>query len=210
MKLTDAALVIADISGYTAFVHQKELSIVHAEQIITALLDCVIDRAAHPLTLNKLEGDAALLYAEYQGAAAPVANDILAQCAAFFGAFERTRLRLQNDRSGCGCEACRGIERLRLKVLLHLGEVAVKQVRQFTELAGKPLILLHRLLKNGVPEREYLLLTETFAAAAPPIAGLRWLEEDVDGVGPSRIAWLPASAEALAALPRLAPPPAGT
>lgn len=205
MRLTQAALVIADISGYTGFVHQKELSIVHAEQIITALLDTVIDHAAHPLNLNKLEGDAALLYAEYQGPAAPVAADVLAQCASFFGAFTGTRLRLQGDRSGCGCEACRGIERLRLKVLLHLGEVAVKQVRQFTELAGKPLILLHRLLKNGVPEREYLLLTEDFAAAAPALAGLRWLEEDVADVGPHRIAWLPATEQALAGLPQLKP-----
>lgn len=203
MRLTQTALVIADISGYTGFVHQKDLSIVHAEQIITALLDTVIDRAAHPLTLNKLEGDAALLYAEYEGAPQPVAADILAQCAAFFGAFEQTRLRLQQDRSGCGCEACRGIERLRLKALLHLGEVAVKQVRQFTELAGKPLILLHRLLKNGVPEREYLLMTDEFAAAAPPIEGLRWLDEDVADVGPHRIAWLPATQQGLAALPRL-------
>jgi hypothetical protein len=205
MRLTQAVLAIADISGYTDFVHQKELSIVHAEQIITALLDAVIDRAAHPLTLNKLEGDAALLYAEYQGPAQPAATDILAQAGEFFPAFERTRLQLQNDRSGCGCEACRGIERLRLKILLHLGEVAVKQVRQFTELAGKPLILLHRLLKNGVPAREYLLLTEAFAGAAPPIEGLCWLEEDVDGVGPSRIAYLLNSPELPSRLPRLAP-----
>lgn len=206
MKLSNAVLAIADISGYTGFVHQPDLSIVHAEQIITALLDTVIDRAAHPLTLNKLEGDAALLYAEYEGPAAPVVRDILAQAGEFFGAFEHTRLRLQQDRSGCGCDACRGIERLRLKVLLHLGEIAVKQVRQFTELAGRPLILLHRLLKNGVPAREYLLLSEDCAAAAAPLEGLTWLDEDVDGVGPARIAYLLATPEALARLPRLPPP----
>jgi hypothetical protein len=203
VKLTHAVLAIADISGNTGFVHQPDISVVHAEQIITALLDTVIDRAAHPLTLNKLEGDAALLYAEYEGPAAPVVGDILAQAGEFFGAFEQTRLRLQDDRRGCGCEACRGIDRLRLKVLLHLGEIAVKQVRQFTELAGRPLILLHRLLKNGVPVREYLLLSEDCAAAAGPLPGLSWLDEEVDGVGPARIAWLPATPEALARLPRL-------
>jgi len=203
VKLCNAVLAIADISGYTGFVHQPDLSIVHAEQIITALLDTVIDRAAHPLTLNKLEGDAALLYAEYEGPTAPVVRDILAQAGEFFGAFERTRLRLQQDRSACGCDACRGIERLRLKVLLHLGEIAVKQVRQFTGLAGRPLILLHRLLKNGVPAREYLLLSEDCAAAAAPLEGLTWLDEEVDGVGPARVAYLLATPEALARLPRL-------
>ncbi|MBV8063195.1 MAG: DUF2652 domain-containing protein [Nevskia sp.] len=202
MRLSNAVLAIADISGYTGFVHQSDISIVHAEQIITALLDTVIERAAHPLTLNKLEGDAALLYAEYQGPAAPVVRDILAQAGEFFGAFERTRLRLQQDRSACGCDACHGIERLRLKILLHLGEIAVKQVRQFTELAGKPLILLHRLLKNSVPSREYLLLSEDCATIAG-LEGLSWLDEDVDGVGPARIAWLPATPDSLARLPRL-------
>jgi hypothetical protein len=204
VKLTNAVLAIADISGYTAFVHQKDISIVHAEQIITALLDTVIERAAHPLTLNKLEGDAALLYAEYEGPAEPVVADILAQAGAFFAGFETTRLRLQQDRAGCGCQACQGIERLRLKLLLHLGEVAVKQVRQFTELAGKPLILVHRLLKNGVPAREYILMSEEFLAAAPALPGLAWLDEEVDGVGPARIGYLLATPEALAGLPKLA------
>jgi hypothetical protein len=203
VKLTNAVLAIADISGYTAFVHQKDISIVHAEQVITALLDTVIERAAHPLNLNKLEGDAALLWAEYEGPAEPVVSDILGQAAAFFGAFESTRLRLQQDRSACGCDACQGIDRLRLKLLLHLGEIAVKQVRQFTELAGRPLILVHRLLKNGVPSREYILMSEEFLAAAPPLRHLAWLDEEVDGVGPARIGYLLATPEALASLPQL-------
>lgn len=207
MKLVNAILAIADISGYTGFIHQQGISIVHAEEIITALLGTVIDRASHPLTLNKLEGDAALLYAEYVGPAAPAVNDILAQAGEFFGVFEHTRLRLQQDRSACGCEACQGIDKLRLKILLHLGEIAIKQVRQFTELAGRPLILLHRLLKNGVPAREYILMTEDFLAAAPAIDGLSWLDEDVDGVGASRIAYLLATPGNLGRLPLL---PAGS
>lgn len=207
MKLAHAILAIADISGYTGFIHQQGISIVHAEEIITALLGTVIDRASHPLTLNKLEGDAALLYAEYEGPAEPAVSDILAQTGEFFGVFEHTRLRLQHDRSACGCEACQGIDKLRLKILLHLGEIAVKQVRQFTELAGKPLILLHRLLKNGVPSREYILMSADFLAAAPAIDGLGWLDEDVDGVGPARIAYLLVTPENLRRLPVL---PAGS
>jgi hypothetical protein len=203
VKLTHAILAIADISGYTGFVLQPDISIVHAEEIINGLLGCVIDRASHPLNLNKLEGDAALLYAEYQGPAGIAAADILAQVGAFFAVFEQTRLRLQQDRSACGCEACQGIERLRLKILLHLGEVAIKQVRQFTELAGKPLILLHRLLKNRVPEREYIMMTQDFAEAAPAIAGLNWLEQEVESLGQVRIAYLRASPADLQQLPQL-------
>jgi hypothetical protein len=190
LRLARAVLAIADISGYTHFVHQPDISIVHAEEIITALLETVIDRAAHPLTLNKFEGDAALLYAEFEGPAAPVVADILVQADAFFAAFATTRLRLQQDRSGCGCEACRGIDRLGLKILLHLGDIAIKQIREHTELAGKPLIVLHRLLKNEVPGREYLLLTAEFLApfGSPP-AGVAFLQQEIADLEPVRIGY---------------------
>ena len=53
------------------------MSAVHAEEIIFELLEAVIDHAAHPLTLNKLEGDAAFLYAEMDsGNQAAVARDV--------------------------------------------------------------------------------------------------------------------------------------
>lgn len=206
MRLAQAVLAIVDISGYTRFVHQPEVSLVHAEQIITALLDAVIDRAAHPLTLNKLEGDAALLFAEFEGSAAPVTTDILAQAREFFPAFGQTRQRLRDDRSSCGCDACSGIENLGLKMLLHRGEIAIKQVRQFQELAGRPLIVLHRLLKNSVPIREYILMTQQFLDGAPALNGLQWLDEEPDGVGAVRVAYLPATPAGLAALPELPAP----
>jgi hypothetical protein len=59
---------------------------------------------------------------------------------------------------------------LRLKAVLHEGEVAVKQIRQFEEIAGEAVIMVHRLLKNTVPADEYILMTEGFyqlASALP-------------------------------------------
>ncbi|MBI3167836.1 MAG: DUF2652 domain-containing protein, partial [Chloroflexi bacterium] len=64
METKKVALVIVDISGYTQFIRSEKTSAVHAEEIIFDLLEAVIDKAAYPLTLNKLEGDAAFLYAE--------------------------------------------------------------------------------------------------------------------------------------------------
>ena len=59
-------LVIVDISGYTQFIRSQKSSAVHAEEIVFELLEAVINHATYPLTLNKLEGDAAFLYAEVQ------------------------------------------------------------------------------------------------------------------------------------------------
>jgi hypothetical protein len=61
IRLVQAVLVIADVSGYTSFIRHRAVSLVHAEAIISELLECVLDRACHPLIVNKLEGDAALL-----------------------------------------------------------------------------------------------------------------------------------------------------
>ena len=63
MELKRVVLVLADISGYTRFMKIHTMSLLHAETIITELLEAVLDHAEFPLTLSKLEGDAAFMYA---------------------------------------------------------------------------------------------------------------------------------------------------
>lgn len=162
METKKVALVIVDISGYTQFIRSEKMSAVHAEEIIFDLLEAVIDKAAYPLTLNKLEGDAALLYAELKDDEAAVARDVARQAQAFFDVFyERARL-LSSERADCNCNACQRILDLRLKAFLHCGEVVFKKIRQFEEMAGEDVIIAHRLTKNSIPSNEYILMTEAF------------------------------------------------
>ena len=190
MRLTHAWLVIVDISGYTAVINERPTSLLHAEQIITELMEAVIDRATHPLQVNKLEGDAALLFGEVAAGDVAGGRDVLAQLKAFFPAFAACLGRQKAARAHCVCDACTGIERLQLKAFAHVGELAIKPVRQFTELAGENVILVHRLLKNQVPLRQYVLLTEAArAAAGMDPAGLEAHLEDLEGLGPTRL-WL--------------------
>ena len=51
-------IVIVDISGYTGFVKMHRTAMVHAEQIITDLMESVLDVHGPPLVLDKLMGDA--------------------------------------------------------------------------------------------------------------------------------------------------------
>ncbi len=75
-----------------------------------------------------------------------------------------------------------------------MGEIAIKPVRQLVELAGEHVILVHRLLKNLVPRREYVLLTEAARAGAGlDPARLEAHVEDLEGVGETRL-WLLAPA----------------
>ena len=49
-------LVLADVSGFTAFVTTTELE--HGSEIIATLLDEVIVRLSPPLEIQEIEGDA--------------------------------------------------------------------------------------------------------------------------------------------------------
>ena len=184
MEIKRLALVLADISGYTKFVKMHTMSLLHAEMIITELLEAVIDQAKYPLTLIELEGDAAFLCAELGENEREAARDILRQVNEFFGVFTEKELHLISCDS-CMCEACRNIEKLKLKAIVHCGDVAVNQVRQFERLAGEDVILVHRLLKNSVPAREYILLTDAFHKLSCGLAGQTPESrlETVEGIG---------------------------
>lgn len=157
------ALVIVDISGYTQFIRSQKLSAIHAEEIVFELIEAVIDHAAYPLTLNKLEGDAAFLYAEVNTEnQTEIVRDVARQSREFFKIFYERARTLSTERSDCDCDACQRIFDLRLKVILHYGEAVFKTIRQFEELAGEDVILIHQLLKNSVPSNEYILMTESF------------------------------------------------
>lgn len=160
-RLTEGLVGLADISGYTGFVRHRALSLQHAEMIVTELMSGIIDAVESPWRVNKLEGDAALVYAELPSPADDrEVEAAIGSLSRLFDAFDRMRARLTEDRKNCGCGACTDLGQLRLKVLGHRGQLVIKQVRQFEELAGDDVILLHRLAKNDVPAHEYLLLTE--------------------------------------------------
>lgn len=214
IRSTEAALVILDISGYTRFIHQRQISLVHAEAIISELMESIIDQAAFPLQVNKLEGDAALLFAETGGEPALALQSVYTQVRQFFPAFQQCVQNIREARRNCGCDACANIASLRLKAIIHVGAIVVKRVRQFEEIAGEPVILLHRLLKNAVPESEYLLLT---AAAHQWLgadgADFTALQQPVEGMADCTVHWAaidrlpPASAPANPQSPAASSPP---
>ncbi|MCE9518380.1 MAG: DUF2652 domain-containing protein [Verrucomicrobia bacterium] len=212
MKLRRAHIILVDISGYTQFIHRHRLSLIHAERIITELLECVIDASEHPLTLNKLEGDAALFYALIEEGDESSAGErerqsataVLRQLQRFFAAFQNREQELVSECTMCACEACAKSGELRLKVIAHTGTILLKRVRQFEEIAGEDVIVAHRLLKNSVPSHEYLLLTEPFhALSGPPHdAPLETFTENCEGTGMIRIhVHYPSGASALKAHP---------
>jgi len=187
MEIKRVVLVLADISGYTHFMKLHTTSLLHAEVIITDLLEAVLDRTEYPLTLSKLEGDAAFLYRtlDADGDARAAVQDILRQVTAFMDAF-KARERELIACNICTCEACLQTSQLKLKVFLHVGQAAIKKIRQFEELASEDVILIHRLMKNSIPAKEYIVMTDAFyhLSGGLPEQTPEARTEECEGIGP--------------------------
>ncbi len=155
----DVLLIIADISGYTRYMVANETELEHSHEIISALLEAIIGEIEIPLSVAKLEGDAVFLYAINE---AGIAERIGRKLSRFFAAFSSRLAELAVSRT-CQCGACRNIDRLRLKLIVHSGKAIVVQIAGRTELAGVDVIIVHRLLKNSFSSGEYIALTEAAA-----------------------------------------------
>ena len=60
-KTQHGYLILADISGFTTYLAGVELE--HAHEILTELLELIVERFRPALTIAKLEGDAVFAYA---------------------------------------------------------------------------------------------------------------------------------------------------
>jgi Protein of unknown function (DUF2652) len=158
MAIRRAVLLIADIGGYTNYMHWNRTHLAHAQQTVAGLLESVID-AGKGLKLAKLEGDAAFFW-EPDGNAKVLVCDRLSRMRQSFLA---QRERFKRD-IACQCASCEQLDQLSLKFVVHQGEVAEQKVKRHAELAGVDVILVHRMLKNSVPVIEYVLMTDPVAA----------------------------------------------
>ncbi len=151
-------LVLADISGYTSFLAGTELE--HSHEIMSELLELIVERFRTLLTIAKLEGDAVFAYApETKIQRGETLLELLETTYAEF----RDRQVSMHRLTTCTCNACRAIPTLDLKFMAHHGDYIVQNVAGIQELAGSDVNLVHRLLKNHVSEatgwKAYALFT---------------------------------------------------
>ncbi|MBI3269474.1 MAG: DUF2652 domain-containing protein [Planctomycetes bacterium] len=183
----DLVLFLADISGYTSFMKWNVETLVHSQAVITILLETILDRLPAGSEVSKLEGDAVFFYVRKRDPGPPPREEALATgraLASLWETFNRKVVELSRSRY-CECDACRGIENLRVKFIVHAGKAAIHPVRHFVELAGLDVIVVHRLLKNSVGTREYALVTDGAAADVefPPEWASCTSREECEGIG---------------------------
>jgi uncharacterized protein YndB with AHSA1/START domain len=108
----------------------------------------------------------------------------------------RRRLRDIKQASVCECKACAAMGDLDFKFVAHYGEMVKQKMAGREELAGRDVILVHRLLKNTVGEkigsRAYAAYSEACVQAAgidPAAQGLVEHHETIDIIGDVKL-WL--------------------
>ncbi len=151
MPTQQGSLVIADISGYTGFVAGTELE--HSRDILSELIEAITSGFKGQLSLEQLEGDAVF-------AVGGSGRALLTTLQEAFTRFHR-RLRDIMAVTSCPCQACVNAGALGLKFVAHWGEFSRQRVGGGNQLFGSAVIVVHRLLKNTVPSREYILATAT-------------------------------------------------
>ena len=92
--------------------------------------------------------------------------------------------------SACECSACSKMQDLDLKFVSHHGEFIKHRMAGREELAGRDVIVIHRLLKNAVNERfgghAYALYSDAAVQAMnidPLAQGLAEHQESIDIIG---------------------------
>jgi hypothetical protein len=140
-------LVLADISGYTSFLAKVELE--HAHEILTDLLEVILNEINSLLTISKLEGDAVFAYVDESQV--PRGETLLELIENTYVAF-RQRRDTSNRSTTCTCRACQFMPSLELKFFIHHGSFIVQHVAGIQELVGSDVNIAHRLMKNHVFE----------------------------------------------------------
>jgi hypothetical protein len=161
---TEGFMLIADITGYTAFLHESELE--HARSSLRDLLDVLIEETRSPLEISRLEGDAVISYALYGS---------IQQGQTFIEIIETTYVKFRQAlelmilNTNCKCRACRNLPNLDLKFFVHYGTFVLEPMANYTELVGNDVNVTHRLTKNSIVEttgiKAYVLYTRDAAEA---------------------------------------------
>ena len=181
--MPNSLLFIPDISGYTNFIQNTEIE--HAEHVIAEILELLISSNTENLQLAEIEGDALFFYKEGESLSR---DRLLKQVESMYTAFYSHLKMLEKNRI-CSCNACATAPQLKLKIIIHCGEIQFLKVQKSRKPFGNAVITAHRLLKNSVQDNNYTLLSKDLARELElndsfqhPLFQFNALSDEYDGV----------------------------
>jgi uncharacterized protein DUF2652 len=162
-------LVLADISGYTYFVGGTVLE--HGKLWTARLLDLIAERITPKLRLSAIEGDALLFY----GTIPRPDTSLVPLLVDTYQEFRRVAQTI-DPCTGCVCDACDSGRDLQLKYIVHAGTFVQQSVAGLVQLFGHDVNVACRLLKNQIPAKQYVFVTDAAASLVPLDDGVPHVE----------------------------------
>ena len=182
LETKEGPIVLADISGYTTYVASTELE--HSRKAVATLLEGMIETLRGRLEAAQVAGDAVLFVGE------GLDPGFVSWMDDTYVGFHKTAREIVAQDT-CGCRACALVPTLTMKALAHYGRYNVLRVGPSQQVHGADAILPHRLAKNSVPSREYVLVTPALGErlAGRDRARFTWREEDGGEFGQLRVGY---------------------
>jgi hypothetical protein len=180
-----ALICIPDITGFTRFMAETDLTF--SRKIIPPLMRCLVTSNTLSMNVGEIEGDAILFY---RFGTLPALKELADQCKKFYMDFNRQLESLKKEFAEDFAKYV-STNKLSLKIILHAAEMTSTHIEGMIKLIGEDVVVVHKLLKNAVPDPEYILLSEKLLSNYTPLQvseALNWSElkngqDDYDYIG---------------------------
>ncbi|WP_337872575.1 DUF2652 domain-containing protein, partial [Ignavibacterium sp.] len=126
-----STLYFPDISGFTSFVNNTEFE--HGQHITAMLLEEIISSNYLDFEVSEIEGDSVLFFKEERIDELKKLIDLSLH---IHKKFHERRKQL-DESTHCNCGACSSIVNLKLKFIIHFGEVKKIKIHNFEKLYGR-------------------------------------------------------------------------
>ncbi|WP_051189743.1 DUF2652 domain-containing protein [Daejeonella oryzae] len=154
--LTPTFFCVPDITGFTKFIATSDINF--SKEVIPALLRKLIEANMVGMNVAEIEGDAIFFY---KTGRLPSIQKVADQCKHIFQTFSDFLKQLQEAQPE-NYEKYLGDNQLGLKIVIHFGHISFSNIKGRVKLLGEDVIIAHKLLKNGIYELNYVLLTDKY------------------------------------------------
>lgn len=157
-EIKGAFFCVPDITGFTRFISTSDLSF--SSTFIPGLLRRLVNANIIKLNVGEIEGDAIFFY---RTGRLPSVAMVAKQCKLLFQTFHNYLQSIEkDDPENYQKHLANG--QMGLKIIIHHGEIMEANIKGRTKLIGQNVIIAHKLLKNSIPEGEYILLTKEYTS----------------------------------------------
>ncbi|MEO8794022.1 MAG: DUF2652 domain-containing protein [Daejeonella sp.] len=156
--LTPTFFCVPDITGFTKFIATADIQF--TKDVIPALLRKLIEANKLHMNVGEIEGDAIFFY---RTGRLPSIKKVAEQCKHIYKTFSDFLKNLQETKPE-EYKKYLGDNQLGLKIVIHYGHISFSNIKGRIKLLGEDVIIAHKLLKNGIYELNYVLMTDKYLA----------------------------------------------